>query len=668
MKNKFKWSAILLVFAMILGFCPSITAQAATKDLKIISETEVTEKQAEKWAKSKGATSEFVDLADLYFKYASDCGDVNPAIAYVQAAKETGYGKFGGVIDASYHNPCGLKTEEGGDDTDADAHKKFDSWKEGVQAHMDHLALYAGASGYPKTDSYDERQFKSVKGTAKTVGALGGKWAPSTSYGDEVAALYDDLLSYSGLKTDTKTGNSSAPNPGTQESKPAALNITKLDAISADSSTNISSSIGWKDVSGSWYYYKSDNTKATGWIKPDNSWYYLKSDGSMATGWLCDGSWYYLKNSGAMEKGWVQLNGLWYYLKNDGSMATGVNNIDGKNYLLGTDGSMKTGWSSINNRWYYFAPDGSMATGWIKDGNSNYYLYDNGAMAKGWVNIDNTWYLLKDSGEASTGWVTSNGDSYYLEPSTGRLLVDTTIDGKKIGSDGKAQGTVTSNTNTTNNQTNNNTNSNNDKKTIVVDAGHNAGGDYGCEGKFDDGSVFSETELDMQVASKLKKALESKGFNVVMTREEGAVEHLEEVPSLEKRVDIANKTNGALYISIHHNSFTSANAYGVETYYSVADKSEKYGSTKIDPVRMAESKKMAQLIDTAVVNAVGAYDRGAKDDSTNHLFVLRNTNMPAVLVEMGFLTNENEAKRCADQAVQQKAADAIANVVAQNYK
>lgn len=658
MKNKFKFSAILLVvLSMIFSFCPTTIVQATTKSLKLISETEVTAKQAKKWAESKGATREFVDLAELYFKYYSDCGGVNPALAFVQAAKETGYGKFGGVLDASYYNPCGLKNEVGGDDSDPEAHMKFDSWKEGVQAHMDHLALYAGAKGYPKSDSYDKRQFKTIKGTAKTVGDLSGKWAPSASYGSEVADLYDDLLSYSGIKT-KETVISNSINPGIPEAKPSAPNITKLEPITVNNYTNISSSIGWKNVGGSWYYYKSDNTKATGWIKPDNSWYYLKSNGSMATGWINDGSWYYLKSSGAMATGWIQDGGNWYYLKNDGTMATGLNEIDGKVYLLNTSGSMKTGWSYIGNRWYYFLPDGSMAKGWIKDGSLSYYLYDTGAMAKGWINIDNTWYFLKDSGEAAKGWITSDGNSYYLEPSTGRLVTDTTIDGKKIGTDGKAE-TIASN----------NANTKNEKKTIVIDPGHNDGGDYGCESNFN-GIKYVETDLDMQVGVKLKAALEAKGFNVVMTREDGIKEKLEETESLKKRVDIANKTNGVLYISIHHNSFTSPNAYGVETYYSVFDKTEQYGSGKLDPVRMAESKKMAELIGKAIVDAVGATNRGAKSDEVLNkgLFVLRNTNMPATLIEMGFLTNENEAKRCADSASQQKVANAIADVIAQNYK
>ena len=50
-------------------------------DLLIISDTNITANDAEKWAKSKGATETFIDLADLYLEYSEDCDNVNPAIA-----------------------------------------------------------------------------------------------------------------------------------------------------------------------------------------------------------------------------------------------------------------------------------------------------------------------------------------------------------------------------------------------------------------------------------------------------------------------------------------------------------------------------------------------------------------------------------------------------------
>jgi len=316
---------------MLLCLFPSLNVQAATTDFKIISDTEVTKKDAKKWAKSKGATDTFIDIADLYYEYSSECGDVNPAIAYVQAAKETGFGKFGGVVDESYKNPCGLKTAVGGGDTDPNAHNKFKTWDEGVQAHMDHLALYAGAKGYPKDKTYDPRHFATKKGVSTTVNSLGGQWAPSSTYGEEVSKLYQDLMDFAGVEyekdeedssSDDETSNE-VPNPGKVESKPNPLTATEVITENQtqnsnkanDDSPNITSDIGWKNEKGAWYYYKSDNTKAIGWIKSDNNWYYLNDDGKMATGWIKENEKsYYLDSSGILSKGWKKINNDWYFL------------------------------------------------------------------------------------------------------------------------------------------------------------------------------------------------------------------------------------------------------------------------------------------------------------------------------------------------------------------
>ena len=84
--------------------------------------------------------------------------------------------------------------------------------------------------------------------------------------------------------------------------------------------------VGWKKINGSWYYFKSDGSKATGWLKDDSTWYYLKSSGEMQTGWLQEkGFWYYLDDSGAMKTGWYQVSGKWYYSYSSGELA--VNTI-----------------------------------------------------------------------------------------------------------------------------------------------------------------------------------------------------------------------------------------------------------------------------------------------------------------------------------------------------
>lgn len=150
--------------------------------------------QAKTWAKNNGATDLFISLADIFWKVAIAAG-INPVMAYAQSAKETGYGKFKGVLNESYMNPCGMKTKSGGGDSDPNAHQKFASWEQGIQAQIDHLALYAGAKGYPKAGTPDPRHFPYLKGTAPTVESLGGKWAPAASYGNDIAAMMAKLES-----------------------------------------------------------------------------------------------------------------------------------------------------------------------------------------------------------------------------------------------------------------------------------------------------------------------------------------------------------------------------------------------------------------------------------------------------------------------------------------
>ena len=209
MKKKKQLITIYILLYLFNCMFPN-TVVKASDDVDIISSTSVTAEQAKKWAKSKGATDTFVNLADLYWKYSSQHGNVNPALAYVQSAKETGYGKFGGVIDESFHNPCGMKIKEGGGDYDKEAHQRFATWDEGVQAHLDHLALYAGAAGYPRNSTPDPRHFPYLAGKAKTAVALTGNWTGGT-YGEDLVKLYNDLSKYSGSSV-TPSPSPSLPN------------------------------------------------------------------------------------------------------------------------------------------------------------------------------------------------------------------------------------------------------------------------------------------------------------------------------------------------------------------------------------------------------------------------------------------------------------------------
>ena len=160
-----------------------------TREAPIVGGSLTTQATAERWAEAHDATDRFVDNAALYWQLAPPRG-IRPEVAYAQSAKETGYGHFGGVIDETFNNPCGLKTTAGGSDTDPNAHQRFDSWAQGVTACIDHLALYAGAPGYPRDDTPDPRHFPSIFGTARTVERLGAAWAPAPDYGFSIVQDY----------------------------------------------------------------------------------------------------------------------------------------------------------------------------------------------------------------------------------------------------------------------------------------------------------------------------------------------------------------------------------------------------------------------------------------------------------------------------------------------
>lgn len=169
-----------------------IVVQEPVKGTPIISEPKATLEQCQEWAKSKKAKQTFINNLPIYFKECAKVG-INPVVAIVQYAKETGYGKFGGVLTEDFKNPCGLKVPKGGDCKDPEAHKRFDTWEDGIKAHIDHLALYAGAEGYPKSDTLDPRHFNYLKGDAKTVEALGGKWCPSATYGNDLVKMLKEV-------------------------------------------------------------------------------------------------------------------------------------------------------------------------------------------------------------------------------------------------------------------------------------------------------------------------------------------------------------------------------------------------------------------------------------------------------------------------------------------
>ena len=164
-----------------------------------------------------------------------------------------------------------------------------------------------------------------------------------------------------------------------------------------------------------------------------------------------------------------------------------------------------------------------------------------------------------------------------------------------------------------------------------------------------------------------------------MTRNTGTgLIDLDSKESLRKRVILANEAKADFFISIHHNSFTSASANGFEVYYSSASPesrgiildnemeittSMRSAFARTETPKVTKSREIAKLVANEVSSKLSMYNRGAKD---NDFYVVKNTKMPSILIENGFLTNKAEAEKVSTASHQQKLAEILASIIASN--
>lgn len=213
-------------------------------------------------------------------------------------------------------------------------------------------------------------------------------------------------------------------------------------------------------------------------------------------------------------------------------------------------------------------------------------------------------------------------------------------------------------------------------KSIVIDAGHNYGGDDGAYATHS-GIKYSERDLNMSVASKLKRALEANGFEVIMTRNPEDRETISEGESLAKRVNIANYLNGDFFISIHQNSASASSANGVEVYYSSAtplsggrllktevEYNKLQSRSYVASEKVSKSKLIGKSILDSITQQMGRKKRGIYDKG---FYVIKNTHMPSVLVECGFISNATEAKKLSTDSLQQTMAEIMATEISKQF-
>lgn len=176
-------------------------------------------------------------------------------------------------------------------------------------------------------------------------------------------------------------------------------------------------------------------------------------------------------------------------------------------------------------------------------------------------------------------------------------------------------------------------------KRIVLDPGH-GGSDPGAIGP----NGVMEKEVALDVSMKVEELLKQAGAEVVMTRRDDRDVYGRNATAsqeLQARVDVGRKNPADLFLSIHANSFVKPTAHGTATYY--------YAKTRYDGM-------LAEALQNGMVEYGELYDRGKVEAN---FYVVKRSDMPAVLLEMAFISNPEEERLLNSEEFQQKLAQGI---------
>lgn len=177
------------------------------------------------------------------------------------------------------------------------------------------------------------------------------------------------------------------------------------------------------------------------------------------------------------------------------------------------------------------------------------------------------------------------------------------------------------------------------KQSVVIDAGH-GGSDTGAIG----GGIY-EKNITLDIAKRVEKLLKQKGYDVKMTRTDDST------VSLQERVDISEEYEPDIFVSIHVNSSVKPEINGIETHYY-----------------HQESLPLAQIVHASFASAVPANNRGL---FKSKFYVINHTTDPAILIEIGFISNDEERGQLTGEKRKQATAQSIADGIQkylQQYK
>ncbi|MCF7873423.1 MAG: N-acetylmuramoyl-L-alanine amidase [Candidatus Omnitrophica bacterium] len=205
-------------------------------------------------------------------------------------------------------------------------------------------------------------------------------------------------------------------------------------------------------------------------------------------------------------------------------------------------------------------------------------------------------------------------------------------------------------------------------KTVMVDPGH-GGKDPGAISR----SGLKEKTINLIVSKILKKELEQKGFKVYLTRE------TDTYLSLKERVELAKKYRCDLFISIHANANNSLRVKGIEVYYLrsneldslrrakklsklnyfIDNKSHPGAETILWDLNLTKNYQLSVLTSNSLYFTFHKLDFDVKAPREANFYVLRNAYVPAVLFEMGYLTNQDEERFLRNSYYQKQIAQTI---------
>lgn len=160
-------------------------------------------------------------------------------------------------------------------------------------------------------------------------------------------------------------------------------------------------------------------------------------------------------------------------------------------------------------------------------------------------------------------------------------------------------------------------------------------------------SGLTEYELNLQVSTKLKEELESRGYQVVMTREKNDVNI-----SNKERADIANSSGAEVFIRIHANGSENTNTKGIMMVSPT--KNNPYVSEIYEKCRKLSDSILSHMIETTKAKDKGVWE-------TDTMSGINWSKIPVTIVEMGFMSNQEEDKKMATEAYQKEIVKGIAD-------